>query len=517
MTFSLSILNSKYRNLSEISHSENAWRIIRVNDPKSQQAYQALLRCWTSRFLSADHFEELRSDLRDAYVALRSTVGSAEAVNSHCDRILQNLRKSIQGADNFLSPDERKLLSDAALKFEDYSKAQSYPLSEAVIFEMTNGPHEKSLVVSSPSQRTTAETIVGDNMLHGSIPRLLASTNFQARNHVVLVAAPDPQRIPIEHLRRLFLGGEIVKATFIVPNWWLPGVSKLLNAALWFGLPVSQPIKIVETGLLAPALVDETEKVISNWDLSVPPRPMSRELERFAGSGPVECQLLGLEHGLVMPVEKSAKRLSVIRKSALDGSFVLESVSPRQASESQEIVFSFAQVSEREFIREQAEILLGDSLSQILEIQGIWKKQLREHALKLGWSELETQLSDLGVKKAHRVRWWMMDPNFIRPMADKDFSLLLRFLNLDEEFANQAFLATRRINHARDSAGKVARKALLEALSEQAWSTLQSGHPCEINLANVGEASFVACRSTSLSESTVMANVLQVRRILGGA
>ena len=130
--FSLSNLNSRYRNLSEIAHSENAWRIVLVDDPVGRQAYEALLNCWNAKFLGETHFEDLRSNLRDAYVTIRSAIGAAEDIQKFCAHILTALGDAITRANNFLSENERTLLSDAVEKFESYSKAPSYPLAETI-------------------------------------------------------------------------------------------------------------------------------------------------------------------------------------------------------------------------------------------------------------------------------------------------------------------------------------------------------------------------------------------------
>ena len=78
MSFNLSTLNATYRNLSEVEHSENAWRVVRVTDPIGHAAYQAFTKCWSEKFLGESHFEELRSALGVAYRALRTLVEIAK-------------------------------------------------------------------------------------------------------------------------------------------------------------------------------------------------------------------------------------------------------------------------------------------------------------------------------------------------------------------------------------------------------------------------------------------------------
>jgi hypothetical protein len=515
--FSLSSLNARYRNLSEIAHSEHAWRIVLVDDALGKQAYDALLNCWNAKFLGEAHFEDLRSNLRDAYVTIRSAVGSTEDIQIFCGHILAALEDAIARSNNFLSENERTLLSSAVEKFTAYSKASRYPLAETVERLLGEGVHKKSVVVYSPSFIGLSTPLAGDCPVYGSIPRLLANVNLQDRNHAILVLSPDTMRVPVEYLRRLFLGGDIVKATFVIPSWWKAGSEELLNAKLAFDLPTSGKLKFVTQGTASVGgEIGAGDTRATDWDLSVPARPIAKELERFSASGPVECHLLQLNDGLVMPVEKDATRVSVIRKSPTTGEFEFETLSPTQVASGNEVVFSFAQVSERSFIREQAQRLLGDAYESIQAVQDEWKASLHSRALALGWIQLEKALQAAKVDKAHRVRWWVTDPNFIRPQTESDLQNLLTYLELTGEYIAKASNATRRLRHAHDSAGRDARKALISAMTEEIWTQIQSGKASEIKLTDVGEASFIACKTVGLSDSTVMANVLQVRRILGG-
>ncbi len=516
--FNLSTLNSRYRNLSEIAHSENAWRVVFVEDTLGEKAYSALLACWNEKFLGETHFEDLRSNLRDAYVTLRSAVGTVQETQAFCRHILDALKAAIAKANNFLSDNERSLLARATAQFEAYSEATSFPLASEVIRQLSEGVHKKSLLVASPSYMALAATIAGSSQVFGSIPRLLGNMNLQDRNHAILVLSPDATRVPAEYLRRLFLGGAIVKATFVIPSWWRAGNEELLNAKLSFDLPTKSKIRFVSNGSSSTpemSLIGNLES--TDWDLSVPARPIAKELERFSASGPVECQLLQLHEGLVMPVELGATRISVIRRSPSTGEFEFETLTPNQVSAGNEVVFSFAQVSERGFIREQAQRLLGDSHEHIQAVQEEWKKRLHAKALELGWVRLEEELQESNVDKAHRVRWWVSDPNFIRPMSEVDFQNLLSYLGFNGEYIAKAFTATRSLRQAHDAAGKDARKALISAVTDEIWLSIQAGKPSEIKLSDVGEAAFIACKTVGLSDNTVMANALQVRRILGGA
>jgi hypothetical protein len=516
--FSLSTLNARYRNLSEITHSENAWRVVLVEDALGKKAYEALLACWSAKFLGETHFEDLRSNLRDAYVALRSVIGTVEDTQHFCGHILSALRTAISRANNFLSENERDLLALALESFGAYAQADTYPLADAVQQQLAEGVHHKSLVVTSPSYIVLAATVAGGIQVFGSIPRLLANLSLQNRNHAILILSPDASRVPAEYLRRLFLGGDVVKATFVIPNWWRIGNEALLNSKLSFELPTESKIEFVVKGTTPskPESSEETNPSI-DWDLSVPPRPIAKEMERFSASGPIECQLLQLNEGLVMPFEIGATRMSVIRKSASTGEFEFETLKPNQVASANEVVFSFAQVSERSFIREQAQKLLGDSYEILQAVQEEWKSRLHSRALELGWNRLEKELLVAKVEKAHRVRWWVTDPNFIRPMAETDFQNLLVYLGFNAEYLAKAFSATKKLRQAHDYAGRDARKALISAVTEDIWQTIQSGKASEITLTDVGEASFVACKALGISEGTVMASALQVRRILGGA
>lgn len=515
MTFDLSALNAKYRNLSEIKYSENAWRIVRVQDLDAEKAYQDLLNCWNEKFLGFDHFSELRGSLRDAYVSLRSAVGRPEGLREYLSQILQELILAVAQADNYLSVHERELLAKAISTFDAYSKKDDFPLSIATKREVDNSRAKVSLVLNGHEYAGLVKGLTEDAEAYPSITRALANLNYRDQNHVVLVLAPD-QGIPINQLRLLMVGGVTVKVTFVVPNWWSRRAAQHFNSQLWFGLDGEEAEYIKEVGDFAGPEMVEARTQNTNWDFSVPARPLAKQVERYVNAGPIECNLLLLNQGLVMPVEKDATRIAVIRKSASDDGYELDFCTPRQVAENKEVVFSFAQVSERSFIREQAERYLGDELAAIVEVQNQWKELLNKCGQDLGWPELAKQLSAAGVDKAHRVRWWGQDPNFIRPQADNDFQKLLMFLGLQAQFISAAFDATRQINHARDTAGTVARRALASAINDQIWADIQRGHPSEIKLDDIGEASFIASKVENLQSETIFAGILQVRRILGG-
>jgi hypothetical protein len=516
MGFELSSLNAKYRNLSEIHYSENAWRVIRVHDPVSDAAYRAILLCWNEKFLSADHYSDLRSTLRDAYVSLRSLVGPTAAMQEQLRSIGQKLATSVEGAQNFLSDNERNLLSHATSMFDKYANSESYPLADAVLSELRDSKRKTSLVVDGPSSVPVATDFIPGLIPHSSITRVLANLYFRDQNHVVVVASPDPMRLKIEQVRRLLFGGDTVKVTFVIPSWWSLGAANRVNAELMFGLDGPNAEYVREVGEQSEAVQNGVSEIETNWDLSIPPRPISAEIEKFSNSGPVECNLLILEQKLVMPVEALATRVSVIRKSLNQEGFSLEFTSPQKAALDGDVVFSFAQVSERDFIREQADRMLGDELDGINSVQLEWKIRLQAQGSELGWLGLEKKLSEAGVSKAHRVRWWGMDPYFIRPMSDIDLEKLIAYLGFDAAFSDRVFEATRRINHARDKAGKAARLALTSAVTDEIWTNLQKGHACEISLSDFGEASFIAARAKDFDSSERLTGILQIRRILGG-
>jgi hypothetical protein len=515
MGFELSSLNAKYRNLSEISYSQNAFRVLRVSDEVSEAAYMALSSCWKEKFLGADHYGNLRSSLRDAYIAIRSLVGPADSMAIYLNAIALELEASIDQSQNFLSDNERKLLAKATAAFRSYGQAQNFPLADAVLAELLDPNRTTSLVVEDSRLIPVTEGFCEGLRCYSTIYRLLTNLSYRDQNHVVVVASPDPARVNLDQIRRLLLGGETVKVTFVIPSWWSPGAAKRLNSELLFGLDGPDADYVREIGTLKSSESIASFEASSDWDLSIPPRPISKEIEKFTNSGPVSCNLLVLEQNLVMPIEVSATRLSVIKKLSDDPGFELEQKSPADAVTACDVVFSFAQVSEREFIREQADILLGDNLEEITQTQLQWKSKLQNLGGEIGWSALESQLLEVEVSKAHRVRWWAMDPFFIRPQADTDLQKLLIFLGFDEAFSAKVFEATRRINHARDSSGKSARMALARAMTEEIWANLQNGYACEISLEDMGEASFIASKIRSFDQTERLAGVLQVRRILG--
>lgn len=515
MGFDLSALNAKYRNLSEIAYSENAWRLVRVDDAVAETAYKALLKCWQERFLGDDHFEDLRSALRDAYVALRSAVGTASNMNEYLTQIKNGVEASAKKVDNFLSPNERNLLTEATLAFSAYANQSDYPLVNAALREAAGSRHEVSLVVSGSEFAVIASDLDSGLTVYPSITRALSNLHFKKQNHVLVIAAPDAY-MPIHQVRLLLLGGDTVKVTFIVPNWWSTSAASYLNSQIWFGLdgPDAQYIKEIGKSNLTTVPALPTSNI--NWDFSVPAKPLSKQVEKYINEGPIECNLLLLNQGLVMPLEKDASRIAVIRQANNEYGFELDFEAPKTAAENHEVVFSFSQVSHRSFIKEQADKYLGDDLVSIEEIQDSWKTRLNSEGLRLGWAKLAEQLAAVGVDKAHRVRWWAQDPTFIRPMSENDFQQLLVFLDFQGKFISEAFEATRRINYARDTAGTVARKALASAVTDQIWANIQSGTPSEINLNDVGEASFIASKIEAIQKEPIFAGILQVRRILGG-
>lgn len=515
MSFDLSALNAKYRNLSEISYSENAWRIVRVNDYESEKAYRSLLNCWSEKFLGDERFAELRGVLRDAYVGIRSAVGRAANLRQHFLQVLDELQTAIHNADNFLSPHERGLLEAACVDVLAYSKKIEYPLTIATVREGQDPRRKVAVVVNGHGFVDVAEGLSENLEVFPSITRALASLNYRDRNHVIVVGAPD-QNLPINQIRLLMVGGYAVKVTFIVPTWWSTGAARHFSSQLWFGLDGKEASELKEVGDLQ-TVSSETEATFNvNWDVSVPASPISKRVENYVNSGPIECNLFILNQDLVMPIETGASRVAVIRQSKNDHSFELDYTTPKRAAERHDVVFSFAQVSERSFIKEQADKYLGDDLQEIQDTQNQWRKRLIEKGMQLGWTNLAKELADSGVEKAHRVRWWAQDPNFIRPQLEADFQKLLAYLGFQAGFISEAFAASRMVNHARDTAGTIARGALGAAMSQQIWENLQNGTPSEISLDDVGEASFVASKIDFLKSDLIFSGVLQVRRILGG-
>jgi hypothetical protein len=119
-----------------------------------------------------------------------------------------------------------------------------------------------------------------------------------------------------------------------------------------------------------------------------------------------------------------------------------------------------------DYILNLADRILGAEAQHLRALQNEWKSLLRQRGNSSSLHNVSKCLSQLGSLRANEVnvRNWMSD-RLIRPVADKDFEAILRFVGLEsrlDEFSEAANL----INRAHKKAGHEIRTLLLEKVDQ---------------------------------------------------
>lgn|GEM_PF-1509478 len=371
---------------------------------------------------------------------------------------------------------------------------------------------EVLLVVEKPRQRWLLQALIDEvdewsNASVVSLSTLFRSADLASKSVYILAA---PSRVPDKHMRALLLGGAIGDATFICPNW-LAGVQPgLLKHDLVPGLTIGSNLELAVSG----QIFDDNKFEFDDSDFVGQMGHGQTEIfDPYIGLGPIECRLISLAGGFVMPVELTSSRVSVLEiDEALSVS--VQYREPGKSLLAGDILFELKDGAEEDFLMELAQVKMGADFHEFAEGRARWKALAQEMIDALGFEKAVSALKKSGVSTAHYLQDWLDDADFTTPRAKKDWLNLLVALGFEAAAAERLAALGSQLRGDLISIGQNARRQMADAVTADDFEKIEMGQPVTKQLDDFGDAVFVLARVVAIDSGTKFCMPSEIRKVL---
>lgn len=488
--------------------SRQARKIIQIgeiwNDPSSAEL-SLLLRTISSHSRSIllpdgefkEYFDELSIRISQQLVELKGLVpleilDETEMLNSK----LTNLAES-----------------SLKLRLEALSSVFKDVYKNYLVVGETSALRKRALIWA----QTASESLRGQINALGSLSELENGTH-NSYDEICILGAPSrllvSNGLKPSHLRVLITSGLGYKSTFCYPSWLRDIEDSTFWLDLYSGLPIvqSQKIEREATGqkIVSDPIVDEAQ----NWDEEVFFfDAKSSEISKLTRQGTVACSLIQCVDGLVFPIEITANSVGAITVSAqVANSTVISDVNLDNLRIGDALV-ARVDSSEKESLRSNTLIRIGEVGQQFLKTQTVWKTQLLQRNQQQGWSVVESQLRQLGMSVNPRPEAWSFDLS-LGPGNSEDFKKLLMYLGWNLEDSQVASELVRTVWNELIHEGHLTRRAIQSALSGEHLEALRANRAVRISLEDHGDATYVVAPVVSSSFISGKCEATQLRRFV---
>lgn len=234
-----------------------------------------------------------------------------------------------------------------------------------------------------------------------------------------------------------------------------------------------------------PASIDDELVPTPTW-----PRPAGRATP---GSDDVLARRVLLGGGLAIMLDPGGEHIRTFDPALPSGQRVEFRAVPTIVPGSYLVLREGATESDALFSR--AIDLLGENSKDVLDAQQRWKDALERRLDRLGRAGVTNALRRAGVRAADQAPMWLAR-TVARPQADRDFELLLGWLDLPEQ---QHVVPASRLRRARLQAMAHVREALEDALSVASMDQLERDGYLRLDLTLTGFAGIIATRVLAIA------------------
>ena len=318
------------------------------------------------------------------------------------------------------------------------------------------------------------------------------------------------------HLRALLLAGVAPKATFVAPDWFtfqrdFQLEKQLLPGFVLNGIP---PLEVSQEFAESIERAEETPDVSEIYD-DWTPRHGAGDYANYEVGGDRPCRLIYIGEDLAFPVEDDSKKVSVFEFNEKVEQWQIIFSDPFKNLKVGDYLVACVDASETQALRDRAAKYLGPEYRRYLTSQQHWKQLLSDRISEQSVLVVEGELRAAGVKKFSRVRYWI-EENFIDPLLNQDFEVLLHWLGLGNAEAKLTIELAKAMDGALIQAGRNAGYAIAQSLDDQELARLDKGVAVEITLEDHGDATYLLAPVLSIGEETFMFRNSQVRRVVAG-
>jgi hypothetical protein len=253
------------------------------------------------------------------------------------------------------------------------------------------------------------------------------------------------------------------------------------------GLPgVKKPVFAVVGPVLLPGSADLESEIFEIFQDS----PQQLDYETYSGGGSLDCRVIKLAKGYIMPVEAHAKKVSVL-STGEDGDLVVQYRIPGKSLEAGDVLFELRDGAEEDFLMDQAQISMGASFHEFARGRTEWKRRVSELVTAEGKSTVIRKLKASGVKTANYLDDWLENVDFTTPRAKKDWHNLLLALNFTDKEISRLEKLGSELRANLIAVGQKARGYMAEAVTSSDLERIRNSEIVTKQLDGFGDAVFI--------------------------
>jgi hypothetical protein len=478
-------IEKRFANLAALWDQQSI-QVLTFEDKARQEAFHHLGRIQKSLNIDGLVLPNLGSLLAHIHWDLRGYLAPSHDAKLHWDSRIEELNYQIASSAHALGSEAR----DSALSLrrsletlresdEHFSDALSSHLFGKRTLIVTEKDRQRASVGHFVSLHTDVDAV--DIVQLQSFFRLDTSVYEQ----VLILAAP--KRLSDNYMRALLLGGATSKAKFLCANWLAGHEPQKVVQDLVPGLPgVKKPVFTVVGPVLLLGSVELENEIFEAFQDG----PQQLDYETYSGGGSLDCRVVKLAKGYIMPVEAQAKKVSVL-STGEDGDLVVQYRIPGKSLEVGDILFELRDGAEEDFLMDQAQISMGISFHEFAKGRTEWKRRVSELVAAEGKNAVIRKLKASGVKTANYLDDWLENVDFTTPRAKKDWHNLLLALNFtDQEISRlEALGSDLRANLI--AVGQKARGYMAEAVTSSDLERIRNSEIVTKQLDGFGDAVFI--------------------------
>lgn len=504
----IAAIERRFGNLAELWQNSSI-DVHTFADEARNSAFNNLVGLQRLTRANPEHFEALSRVLSFLHWDLRGYVGSVVSAQTFWAQRLSELTQELAAAKPFmdeslLALSTKLMASIATLRASDDAYREA--LNAAI------GPVRTLFVVEKNRQREMLSALIEEDGLDftGLVVQIqtLFQMDLQDFEQILILAAP--RRISDNYMRALLLGGAIPAATFLCSNWLAGHEPQKVEQDLTPGLPGANKLVFRVKGPALPVGSADTSR--SEFD-DLQKAIIDDQFSNFSGGGTLDCRLIKLSNGHVMPVERSSKRVSVLKRNQ-DGDFQVEYRTPGKDLEAGDILFELRDGAEEDFLMDQAEIAMGRDFDDFSRGRAEWKRRVSALVAAEGKAAAIKKLKSSGVKTASYLDEWLGNVDFTTPRAKKDWHNLLAALEFPPaEIAKLEALGTK-LRASLIAVGLKARSYMAEAVDSLDIERIRNSEIVLKQLDGFGDAVFVLAMVESEEFTEATCEPQELRKVL---
>jgi hypothetical protein len=478
-------IQKRFDNLAALWHDQTI-QVVTYEDSVRQEAFMAVGRLQKLLKAQAVQVPNLETLLTYIHWDLRGYLATADASANFWAQRIEDFDYQLASAAHALDNDTKSV----AIFLKEKLLLLSHADSKGVAALFSNLSAERTLIVTEKDrQRGPLSGLMDQQSSEQSVDIVQLQTFFRldTENYDQILILAAPRRLSDNYMRALLLGGVTSKAKFLCSSWLAGYEPQKVEQDLVPGLPgVKKPVFQV----MGPTLSENYAELADGVFESLQDDPQSVEYETYSGGGSVDCRVIKLAKGHIMPVELQAKKVSILTVDQ-DGDLVVQYRTPGKNLESGDILFELRDGAEEDFLMDQAQVAMGIAFHEFSKGRAEWKRRVIELIAFEGKPAVIRKLKSAGVKTAQHLDDWLENVDFTTPRAKKDWHNLLLALEFTPSEISRLEVLGSELRATLISVGQKARGYMADVVDSGDLERVRNSEIVTKQLDGFGDAVFI--------------------------